>query len=280
MPPPASTASSSGPAASNCSRAFAIFGVGFGNFTDLAANTAHNSFILPLAELGIIGATIFVTVLVTTTLDLNRLIALREEPATAGDAGHETSDVKSEDDEAQAAPGFSFDADQAAPFEDRTLTYAGGLPPVERELVEVAWMEEQSSIANAEYERTNAPNDALPFLAESLPVAEAAPSSGLEPDAETGPAAELVAESIDEPIAPDNSLVIIRLALVTFMATGWFLSRTFDTPIYLVLGLATAAVGLHPSAAEPRDHRRWIPVTLAVEVLLIIFVYLVVRLRH
>ena len=104
-------------------------------------------------------------------------------------------------------------------------------------------MEEQSSIANAEYKRTNAPNDALPFPAESLPFAGAAPSSGLELDAETGPAAELVAESIDEPIAPDSSLVIIRLALVTFMATGWFLSRTFDTPIYLVLGLATAAVG-------------------------------------
>ena len=104
--------------------------------------------------------------------------------------------------------------------------------------------------------------------------------SGLELDVETGPAAELVAGSIDEPIAPDSSLVIIRLALVTFMATGWFLSRTFDTPIYLVLGLATAAVGLDPSAAEPRDHRRWIPVTLAVEALLILFVYLVVRLRH
>ena len=89
-----------------------IFGVGFGNFTNFSDHTAHNSFILPLAELGIIGATLFVALLVTTTMDLNRLIALREEPATAGDAGHETSDVKSEDDEAQAASGFSFGADQ------------------------------------------------------------------------------------------------------------------------------------------------------------------------
>jgi len=257
-----------------------IFGVGFGNFVDLAGQTAHNSFILPLAELGIIGATIWVALLVTSTMDLNRLIALREVPAAAGDASHETSDVKSEDDEAQTASDSSFDADRAGAFEDRALSYAAGVPPAEPCLVEVARREEQLFFANTEYERTNAPTGVLPFPAESLPVAEVAPASGLEFDVEAGPAAELVAESIDEPIAPDSSLVIMRLALVTFMATGWFLSRTFDTPIYLVLGLATAAVGLESFAAERRDHKRWISVTLAVEALLVIFVYLVVRLRH
>ena len=70
-----------------------IFGVGFGNFVDLAGQTAHNSFILPLAELGIIGATLFVALLVTTTMDLNRLIALREEPATTCDVPAKRSDV-------------------------------------------------------------------------------------------------------------------------------------------------------------------------------------------
>ncbi len=141
-------------------------------------------------------------------------------------------------------------------------------------------MEGQSFIANAEYEPTEASAVVLPFPAESLPVAEAALASGLEIDVETGPAAELVAESIDEPIAPENSLVMIRLALVSFMVTGWFLSRTYETTIYLVLGLATAAIGLDPSAAEPRDNKRWISITLAAEVVMIIVVYLVVRLRH
>jgi putative inorganic carbon (HCO3(-)) transporter len=254
-----------------------IFGVGFGNFAELEGQTAHNSFILPLAELGVIGATLWVALLVTTTMDLNRLIVLREEPAaTTGDAPNETSDLPAEENGAKTVSSSSFGTDLAAPFEHQTVGYAGDLPPTEHDLIEVARMEEQSFIANAEYERTEASAVVLPFPAESLPVAEAALASGLELDVETGQAAE----PVDEPIAPYNSLVMIRLALAAFMATGWLLSRTYSTTIYLVLGLATAAISLDPSAAEPRDHPRWISVTLAVEVLLIIFVYLVVRLRH
>ena len=257
-----------------------IFGVGFGNFGDSVGHTAHNSFILPLAELGIIGATIWIALLVTTTIDLNRLIALREEPATAGDASHEASDVEVEEDGAQTVSDSSVDVDQSAPFEDEEAIGDGHWPPAEHDLVEVARMEEQSFIANAEYERTDASANLFPFPTESLPVTETAVDANLEPEVETERAAKLIAESTNESIAPGNLLVMIRLALVSFMATGWFLSRTFDTPLYLVLGLATAAIGLDPSATEPRDHRRWISVTLAVEVLLIIFVYLVVRLRH
>ena len=214
----------------------------------------------------------------------------REGPVAAGEAARETSAPESEGDEAQSASDSAFDADRA-PFDDRALGYAGSVPLAVHGLVEVVRGEAHSFIANAEYQRADASAVVIPFPAASLPASEAASASALEPhvenledvegagNVETGPAGELIAESIDEPVAPDNSLLIIRLALVAFMATGWFLSRTFDTPIYLVLGLATAAIGLHPSA-EPRDHRRWISVTLAVEVLLIIFVYLVVRLRH
>ena len=53
-----------------------IFGIGFGEFadSDFAGITAHNSFILCLAELGIVGSTIFVGMLVTTFMGLNKLI--------------------------------------------------------------------------------------------------------------------------------------------------------------------------------------------------------------
>jgi hypothetical protein len=260
--------------------------VGFGNFVDLAGQTAHNSFILPLAELGILGATLFVALLVTTTMDLNRLIALREDPAATRDARNGTSDLPPEEHEPQTASGSSLDADLAAPFDVQAIGYPSGPPPAEHDLVEVARMEEQSFIADAEYERADASAVVLRFSRQTLSAAEAAADANLEPDVEhvenieTVSAAEPIPESIDESVAPDNSLIILRLALVAFMVTGWFLSRTFDTPIYLILGLAAAAVGLHPSAAEPRDHRRWIPATLAVEVLLILLVYLVVRLRH
>jgi hypothetical protein len=217
---------------------------------------------------------------VTTTTDLNRLIALQEEPATLGDGSSERSDVESEDDGAPTVSDSSFDINRAAPFEDQAVAYRGDLAPAEHDLVEVARTEDQSSSANAEYEGIDPSANVFPFPAESFSTTEVAAATNLELEVDTEPAAKLIAESIDEAIAPDNSLVIIRLALVSFMATGWFLSRTFDMPIYLVLGLAAAAIGLDPSATEPRDHRRWIFVTLAVEVLLIIFVYLVVRLRH
>lgn len=249
-----------------------IFGVGFGNFLNFSDHTAHNSFILPLAELGVIGATIWVALLVTTTMDLNRLIALREGPATTGHAPNETSDVPVEGDGAQTISNCLLAADSTAPFEDQTIGYSGDVLPVERDLVEVARMEEQSSIGHVEFESDEASADALQFSVGWLPIAETAPVSDDK--------LQMAIDSAHEPIVPRNWLVLIRLALFSFMATGWFLSRTYATTAYLVLGLATAAVGLDPSSTEPRDHRRWISVTLAVEVLLIIFVYLVVRLGH
>ena len=52
-----------------------IFGIGFGNFTNFNEITAHNSIVLCLAELGLVGATIWLALLVTTTMGLNSLIA-------------------------------------------------------------------------------------------------------------------------------------------------------------------------------------------------------------
>lgn len=53
-----------------------------------------------------------------------------------------------------------------------------------------------------------------------------------------------------------------------------------ENPGYIVLGLAVAGVGLHPASDQPRSHRRRVSWTLAIEAFLIVFVYLVVRLRH
>ena len=48
---------------------------------------------------------------------------------------------------------------------------------------------------------------------------------------------------------------MIRLALVSFMTTAWFLSRSYTTTMYLVLGLATAAIALQPSDNESARSR-------------------------
>jgi len=55
-----------------------LFGIGFNGFTDLYEITAHNSFILCLAELGLLGSTLWVALLVTTTTGLNRIIGVQK----------------------------------------------------------------------------------------------------------------------------------------------------------------------------------------------------------
>src|ERR1700676_956200 len=51
-----------------------LFGIGFNSFTDFLDITAHNSFVLCIAELGLLGSTLWMALLVTTTTDLNRII--------------------------------------------------------------------------------------------------------------------------------------------------------------------------------------------------------------
>ena len=256
-----------------------IFGVGFGNFTDLAPNTAHNSFILPLAELGIIGATIFVAVLVTTTLDLNRLIALREHPLAAVDSSTQVPAASDPSLAAEPAPALAFDLPEAPfPYEtppDNILAscvepYSPAELP-ERLPVGVARFDEEPTVGGLHYKAASS-DETFPFAPEWPPPDEPGSSPAPTPQPETA--------STPEPVAPGNHLPVIRAALVTFMSTGWFLSRTYDATFYLVLGVAVAAIGLEPAAAQPRDQRRWMAYTLGVEAFLIAFIYLVVRLRH
>ena len=46
------------------------------------------------------------------------------------------------------------------------------------------------------------------------------------------------------PTVPKHWVVTMRLALVSFMTTSWFLSRSYTTTMYLILGLATATIAL------------------------------------
>jgi hypothetical protein len=67
--------------------------------------------------------------------------------------------------------------------------------------------------------------------------------------------------------------------LISFLTTSWFLSRAYQTPMYLILGLATATVLLQKNVGESPARKNWIFTTLAVEATSIAIVYLVVRLR-
>jgi O-antigen ligase len=196
-----------------------LFGIGFGNFTDFSDITAHNSFILCLAELGLLGATLWVALLVTTMTSLSRIIRQqekgKEEPMHEGNVGGE----------------------------EYSVGWLVGDLPLFQEIVPCS---DESSITTA--------------------IAEA---SDVEPQIDRA----------NPSIVPKHWFVIMRLALVSFIATGWFLSRSYNTTMYLVLGLSTAAIALHGRSIESRIPSRWLSFTLAAEAGAFIFIYGIVSLR-
>jgi O-antigen ligase len=204
-----------------------LFGIGFNGFTDLYEITAHNSFVLCLAELGLLGSTLWMGLLVTTTIGLNRILGAQDKRKPTKLLGLMTLFESS----AIASPG------------------AFGLAPAS-----------SSGIIALRYE----------YASEALP---AAVNAGL-PEFETRNA------TVDSPRVPRQWIIAMRLALVAFMATAWFLSRSYTTTMYLVLGLATATIALQNGERKPPDRGRWMFSTLTAEVLLIILIYGLVRLRH
>jgi O-antigen ligase len=189
-----------------------IFGVGFGKFDDVADMTAHNSFVLCLAELGLLGSTFWVALLVTTMMGLNRILTIQEKWQT---------DLASATDGARE--------DQA--------TFSKPLLP-----------------SFAMYAATSNPT----FTAVDVQ--------------------SRIGQTFQSPV-PTQWIVAMRLALISFITTGWFLSRTYQSTVYLVLGLATAMIAVQRCGDESPARIRWVSYTLAVEAVAIIFIYEIVRLR-
>jgi len=73
----------------------------------------------------------------------------------------------------------------------------------------------------------------------------------------------------------------IRAALLGFVATAWFLSRTYSPTLYILLGLAIAVVHLRQRENPKLElvPRRWIAVTLALQCVSVIAIYLTIRVR-
>ena len=208
-----------------------LFGIGFNGFTDLYEITAHNSFVLCLAELGILGTTLWMALLVTTTTSLNRIIKLQEKLGARQTHGRRFFGLR-------------------RLFETSYISSAGAL---------ATGPMPSGGIIALKYE----------FVSEPLPAIFTA--AGKEA-AEFHPA---LSQNV-----PQQWVVAMRLSLVSFMTTAWFLSRSYTTTMYLVLGLATATIALQGSAAKPRERVHWIFSTLATEGLLIVVIYCLVRLRH
>jgi O-antigen ligase len=204
-----------------------LFGVGFNGFTDFLDITAHNSFVLCLAELGLLGSTLWMALLVTTTTNLNRIIGGQKKK--------------------------------------RAKRFFGLLGLFEKKYIDSDRALDRDA---APSEETIASKDAF--------ACGVLPAMVLANPTET----ETKIEPAQPSIVPQHWVVAIRLALVSFMTTSWFLSRSYTTTMYLVLGLATAAIALQRCTNKWRDRGHWIFSTMTVEVTMIILIYGLVRLRH
>ena len=73
----------------------------------------------------------------------------------------------------------------------------------------------------------------------------------------------------------------MRTAFYCFLATSWFLSRTYNITLYVLLALCAALVQYHhelyPQAEAPT--RRWATVTVAAQVVSIVVIYATIRAR-
>jgi len=73
----------------------------------------------------------------------------------------------------------------------------------------------------------------------------------------------------------------IRAALYGFLATAWFLSRTYTETLYILLALAAVLIHMRREAYPwlSISMRRWAPVTIALQAVSVVVFYLTVRLR-
>jgi len=203
-----------------------IFGIGFNGFADVYEITAHNSFVLCLAELGVLGSTLWMALLVTTTMGLNRIIGVRKK-----------------------RPGRFLGLLRL--FEASSIASTGALamsPAASEGIVALHYAHAYEGIA------AEGRANITEFRTKS------------EPDRSV--------------LVPRHWMIAMRLALVSFMASAWFLSRSYTTTMYLVVGLATAMIAIQQSGRKSPDRGRWIFSTVAAEMILIVLIYALVRLRH
>jgi hypothetical protein len=222
-----------------------LFGIGFGRFADSYERTAHNSFVLCLAELGIVGSTILVALFTSTLMSLNKIINTQEQSPTMdqskGEMEFESQPTLSE---SQAHPTDSENASAIAP-----PSYIGVEAVGDSALIQ--------------------PNKNWPSPSYELqPETGAIPPVQIEAEIEAGQEDEL------RPFA-----AAMRLALLTFVATSFFLSRSYVATIYLILGLAAATIAIEQPATHPADKRHWAYYSFAFEALAILSVYLIIRFR-
>ncbi len=185
-----------------------FFGVGFNRFSDFNEITAHNTFVVCAAELGLIGVYCWVMMMFVT---------LRNAWEGAKDPNQEAKDRAKKLEKMHAKQPF---LQGVASLTDATLAPAGANGAV-------AMMGGSSQFAGG----------SMPF---SLP---AEPSTGAEPD--FGPPDQFaVIETPEEKQAADDEVrrmsALVVISFAGFLTAGWFLSRAYTMCLYVNAGMGAA----------------------------------------
>lgn len=259
-----------------------VFGIGFGAFGDFNDITAHNSLVLCLAELGLVGSTLWIALLVSTTVDLNKIIGQQAAATSGGDQiinprrpEIETEDLSSVPKYWPATSGDDTMAERQSRDEPevvslvptywaRTVSESGDQATPSQQF---GGKVETISLPPTYWTATANEGDAYGIAAVVEPSNRT--MLPLDPDDET-----------EAPLSmPTYGTELMRLALIAFMTTSWFLSRCYSPTMYLILGLTTATVILQPLPAKNQNRNRWVLLTIAAEMLGIALIYAVVRLH-
>jgi putative inorganic carbon (hco3(-)) transporter len=84
-----------------------------------------------------------------------------------------------------------------------------------------------------------------------------------------------------EDVAFSRCVTTVRAALYGFLATAWFLSRTYTEALFILLALAAVLIDMRRQAYPwlAISMRRWVPLTVALQAVSVVVFYLTVRLR-
>jgi putative inorganic carbon (hco3(-)) transporter len=247
-----------------------IFGLGFSAFNDFNDITAHNSLVLVLAELGLIGSTLWMAMLVSTTVSLNKIIGLHK-TVTEGDDNDHTKALEQPDNEAEAVLVPAYLA----------ATLSKGSNPVmalhQLDDGAEAVLSAPAGWAETVGDGSEHPDDEVePVL--SVPVGWTETTVDGSERA-VAPQQQFNDEAENVSSIPTYWTETIRLGLIGFMTTGWFLSRCYSATLYLILGLATATIILQLPPSEDQDNAQWVLLTLIAESVAIVLIYAAVRLH-
>ena len=227
-------------------RSHPIFGVGFQKFSEFNEITAHNTFVVCAAELGLVGA--FCWVLLT-------LVTVRNVFVTATDPEQEARDRQKKLDAANSRQPF-----------------LQGIPS----LTDAALAPATASVGPPTHQFSG---PGMPFV---LPAASIDDRTRLAQGDQFGFINNGVDGELDDAeIRRMASIMVISFA--GFLTAGWFLSRAYTMCLYVNAGMAAAIYKMARDrgiAPPPMPTGEAMKLTAKIMLALVVIVYLAVRVDH